>query len=447
MRLRVRPQPGRALAGAATVPGDKSVSHRALIFGALGTGDSVVTGFSGGDDNRRTAAALRALGVGVEERGTTVIVHGAGLGGLTRAVGPLDCGNSGTTIRLLCGLLCGQPFPTALDGDASLRARPMRRVAEPLARMGARIDGAPGARPGDIVPPLRVHGLARGARLVGTTHDLAVASAQVKSAILLAALGARGVTRVTEPELSRDHTERLMAALGLPLSVIPGARPAVALDGDAVRPFPGRPFAVPGDLSSAAFLLAAGALVPGSRVTVRGVSVNPTRTGVLDALTAMGLVIGRGAERDEGGEPTADLTVAADDLAATHIAGALTVRSIDELPILAALATRAAGTTEIRDAGELRVKESDRIATMAAELRRLGAELEELPDGLRVHGPAPLRGARCTAHGDHRVAMSLCVLALVAEGETVVEEADSIVTSFPGFTAALGALGADVTQE
>jgi 3-phosphoshikimate 1-carboxyvinyltransferase len=446
MRLRVRPT-GRGLSGVVEVPGDKSVSHRALILGALADGETVVTGFSGGDDNRRTAAALRALGAGVEERGTTVVVRGAGLRGLRAAAGPLDCGNSGTTMRLFCGLLAGQPFASDLDGDASLRTRPMRRVAEPLARMGARIDGAPGRRPGEIVPPLHVHGLAPGARLTGVTHDLAAASAQVKSALLLAGLGARGVTRVSEPVLSRDHTERMMTALGLPLAVIPGARPAVALDGDAVRPFPARPLSVPGDLSSAAFLLAAAALVPRSRVTVRGVSINPTRTGVLDALAAMGITAARGAEREVGGEPVADLSVAAGDLRATTIAGALTVRAIDELPVLAALATRAAGTTEICDAGELRVKESDRIATMAAELRRLGAEVEELPDGLRVSGPARLAGARCAAHGDHRVAMSLCVAALVADGETIVEEADSIVTSFPGFAAALRALGADVSEE
>jgi 3-phosphoshikimate 1-carboxyvinyltransferase len=445
----VRPS-GGPLAGAVAVPGDKSVSHRALILGALGTGETVVTGFSGGDDNRRTAAALRALGVGVAERGATVVVHGVGLEGLRAAAGPLDCGNSGTTIRLLCGLLAGRPFTTALDGDASLRTRPMRRVAEPLGRMGARIAGAAGARPGDLVPPLIVHGLAPGARLCGVTHDLEVASAQVKSALLLAGLVARGVTRVSEPTRSRDHTERMMAALGLPVVVEAGARPACAIDGDAVRPFAGRPIRVPGDISSAAFLLAAAALVPGSRVVVRAVGVNPTRTGVLEALGAMGVAVARTAEEDADGEPVADLAVeagAGGGLVGACVSSGLAVRAIDELPLLAAIATQAVGTTEIRDAAELRVKESDRIATMAAELRRMGAEIEELPDGLRIGGPAPLRGARCAAHGDHRVAMSLCVAALAAEGETVIEDADSVATSFPGFAAALAALGADVRAE
>jgi 3-phosphoshikimate 1-carboxyvinyltransferase len=445
VRLRVRP--GATLRGEVAVPGDKSVSHRALILGALADGDTVVTGFSGGEDNRRTAAALGALGVGVTERGTTVVVHGVGLGGLRAPTAALDCGNSGTTMRLLCGLLAGRPFGARLDGDDSLRQRPMRRVAEPLGRMGARIEGEPGRVPGEIRPPLRLAGLAAGQRLTGIVADLAVASAQVKSALLLAGLLARGVTRVTEPSCSRDHTERLMRRLGLPLREVEGARPGVAIDGDAVRPYAARPLRVPGDLSSAAFLLAAAAVVPGSRVTVRGVGVNPTRTGVLDAFAAMGLVVARRAEREEDGEPVADLTAQAGELNATAIAGSLSVRAIDEMPVLAALATRAAGVTEIRDAAELRVKESDRIATMAAELRRLGAEVEEMPDGLRIAGPARLRGATCAAHGDHRVAMALCVAALAAEGESVIEDTASIATSFPGFVTTLRALGADVAED
>jgi 3-phosphoshikimate 1-carboxyvinyltransferase len=267
----------------------------------------------------------------------------------------------------------------------------------------------------------------------------------VKSAVLLAGLFADGVTRVREPGASRDHTERMMAFLGLPLRRVGATE--VEVDGAAARPFPARPLEVPGDLSSAAFLLAAAALVPGSRVRLRGVGVNPTRGGVLEALAAMGAAVAREAEREASGEPVADLAVAAAELGPAVVAGELTVRAIDEVPIIAALATGARGVTEIRDAQELRVKESDRLAVMAAELRKLGAEIEELPDGLRVTGPARLRGAACRGHGDHRVAMALAVVALVAEGETVIEEADNIATSYPGFVDALRALGAEIRSE
>jgi 3-phosphoshikimate 1-carboxyvinyltransferase len=442
MRLRVRRS--GPLVGDLEVPGDKSVSHRALMLAALADGETLIRGFSGGEDNRSTAAALRALGVVIEERGAAVRVRGAGLHGLRPTPGVLDCGNSGTTMRLLCGLLCGPGFAARLDGDETLRRRPMRRVAEPLERMGARLRGAPGARAGDLYPPLEIAGLAPGARLAAIDYALPVASAQVKSAVLLAGLFADGVTRVREPGASRDHTERMMAFLGLPLCRAPGE---AAIDGAAVAPFPARPLEVPGDLSSAAFLLAAATLVPGSRVRLRGVGVNPTRGGILDVLGAMGAAVAREAERETSGEPVADLAAAAADLGPATVAGELTVRAIDEVPIIAALATCAHGVTEIRDAQELRVKESDRLAVMAAELRTLGAEIEELPDGLRVTGPARLRGATCRSHGDHRVAMALAVVALVAEGETVVEEAGNIATSYPGFVDALRALGAEIRAE
>jgi 3-phosphoshikimate 1-carboxyvinyltransferase len=323
----------------------------------------------------------------------------------------------------------------------------MRRVAEPLERMGGRLRGAAGARPGDLNPPLAIDGLPPGARLAAIDYDLPMASAQVKSAVLLAGLFADGVTRVREPGPSRDHTERMMAYLGLPLRRASGPRPVALIDGAAVTPYPARPLVVPGDPSSAAFLLAAAVLVPGSRVRVRGVGVNPTRSGLLDVLAAMGAPVALEAERDEGGEPVADLVAAAAELGATTVAGDITVRAIDEVPIIAALATRATGVTEIRDAGELRVKESDRLAVMAGELRTLGAAIEELPDGLRVAGPARLRGAACRCHGDHRVAMALAVVGLLAEGETVIEEADNIATSYPGFVDALRALGADIRSE
>ena len=445
MRLRVRRS--GPLRGDLGVPGDKSIGHRALILAALADGETRISGLSGGEDNRRTAAALRAMGVEIDERSDEARVRGAGLRGLRPAAGVLDCGNSGTTMRLLCGLVCGEGLAAHLDGDETLRLRPMRRVAEPLGLMGGRLHGAAGARGGDLYPPLTVEGLPPGARLAGIDYLLPVASAQVKSAVLLAGLLAAGVTRVREPGPSRDHTERLMEFLGLPLRRTPGERPEAEIDGAAARPFPARPLAVPGDLSSAAFLLAAAGMVPGSRLRLRGVGVNPTRTGVLEVLERMGVQVAREAERDQGGEPVADLVVAAAEPSATTVAGDLTVRAIDEVPVIAALATRATGVTEIRDAAELRVKESDRLAVMAGELRRLGAEVEEMPDGLRIAGPARLRGAVCRSHGDHRVAMALAVAALLADGETVVEEADNIATSYPGFVDALRTLGADISAE
>lgn len=405
------------------VPGDKSIGHRAVMLAALADGESRITGLSGGEDNRSTVACLRALGVDIADVGPgALVVRGVGLKGLRSPVGDLDCGNSGTTMRLLAGILAGQALEARLVGDASLSRRPMRRVIEPLTAMGARIAAeGDGGR-----PPLRV----AGGDLRGVAWESPVASAQVKSAILLAGLCAEGETSVTEPALSRDHTERMLRRRGVDVRV-EGLRVAVrgterieALDVE-----------VPGDPSSAAFPLAM-AILTGA-VTVAGVGVNPTRTGFLDAVAAMGAPVSTSWGPDAGGEPTADLMVERAVLRGAEIAGALIPRLIDEVPILAVLATQAAGVTEIRDAAELRVKESDRIAVVATQLRALGASVEERPDGLTIEGLTPLRGAILQSHGDHRIAMAGAVAGLIATGETVIEDVACVATSFPGFLAML----------
>ena len=414
-----QPQPQPPLSGAARVPGDKSIGHRALMIGALCDGVVEITGLGGGEDNRSTAQILGQLGVRVEAAGDVVRVHGVGLDGLRPPERALDCGNSGTTMRLMLGVLAGQPFEASLVGDESLSRRPMRRVLDPLSRMGLEVLEA---RDGTY-PPLRVRG---GRPTTAIDYASPIASAQVKSAVLLAGLFADGETTVTEPAPSRDHTERMLRWLG--------------------RPPAARPLHVPGDLSSAAFLLAAALLVPGSAVTVRDVGVNPTRTGFLDVLLAMGADLRRAGPRERNLEPAADLTVRAGRLTGTEIAGALSVRAIDELPLVATLASRAAGATTIRDAAELRVKESDRIARTAAMLQSFGVPVDEHPDGLTVHGDPgrPLRPGHVDARGDHRIAMCGSLLALSAPPGTVVEGAESIASSFPTFHASLRALGASV---
>ncbi len=428
----------RPLAGEVTVPGDKSIGHRAVILAAVGDGRGRVIGLSDGEDNRRTVAALAALGVTLRATAAQALeVDGVGWSGLRAPTGDLDCGNSGTSIRLLTGLLASRPFRSRLVGDSYLHARPMRRVADPLRKMGARLDGQAGARPNEVYPPLEIEG----GKLRGIRWMSPVASAQVKSAILLAALGAEGPTTVVEPSLSRDHTERMLRALGVPLSV---SDCEVTLDPDDWnRRMEPRDFVVPGDLSSAAFLLAAATLVQGSRVTVRSVGVNPTRTGFLDALGAMGGDITVDNLRDEGGEPVADLTARAAGLSGVDIGGELSLRAIDELPLIAALAAHAQGMTVIRDAGELRVKESDRVASTVAMLRALGAEVDERPDGLAVIGRARAAGV-VDSHGDHRIAMAGAVCALALPGESKILDSDNVATSFPSFTTLLRSLGADI---
>ena len=392
---------GGPLVGATEVPGDKSIGHRAVIFAALASGRSCIHGLSGGEDNRRTVRAFAQLGVSMGEEDGGLHVEGRGLRGLVAPADPIDCGNSGTTIRLLSGVLAPRPFVATLVGDRYLEARPMGRVLGPLRAMGARIEGREGAKAGETYPPLVV-GPAPGP-LRGATIDSPIASAQVKSAVILAALLAEGRTIVREPARSRDHTERMLAAMGAPISVENGA---IVIDpaswDERLQP---RDLVIPGDLSSAAFLLGAALLVPKSRVIVRGVGTNPTRTGALDAIRAMGGRISVENERDVGGEPVADLIAEGSALRGIRIEGGLALRAIDELPLLAALAAHADGETVIADAAELRVKESDRIAATASALRALGATVEERPDGMTIDGrPSALQHGHVASRGDHRIA-------------------------------------------
>jgi len=408
------------LQGRVRVPGDKSIGHRSLLIGALCDGPVAVTGLSDGEDNRSSARILGQMGVRIERHGDgRATVHGVGLEGLTQPNEPLDCGNSGTTMRLILGILAGQTFEATLVGDHSLSRRPMKRVLEPLRAMGLEVLAATDGN----YPPLTV----RGRRpLKAIQYASPIASAQVKSAVLLAGLYADGETRVSEPEVSRDHSERMLAYLKA------GTRLAA------------RPIHVPGDLSSAAFLLGAGLLVRGSDVVVEDVGVNPSRTGFLDALAAMGVVVEQGAATTRNGEPAADLRVRFGPLKGTRIAGTLAVRAIDELPLLATLAARAEGVTEIRDAHELRVKESDRIAQTARMLRSFGVPVDEHEDGMTIHGdPArALTPGRIDADGDHRIAMCSSLIAMIAPPGTEILGSETIATSFPSFHAALVTLGA-----
>ncbi len=427
------------------VPGDKSIGHRAVLFAGLARGVVEVTGLSGGEDNQRTVAALRALGVRIEPGADgALIVHGVGVDGLRAAPGPIDCGNSGTSMRLLAGLLAAQPFASTLVGDEYLHRRPMRRVAEPLTRMGARVTGATGTRAGELYPPLTLEGGA----LSGIDCSLEIASAQVKSAILLAGLFARGATVVREPGPSRDHSERLLATLGAPVTTPAPLTSCVDPTGWD-RTLLARPLHVPGDPSSSAFLLAAGLLagVTAAGLVVEGVCVNPTRTGFLDALRAMGAEILVEHERVVGGEPIADLVLrATGDLVGATLEGALVVRAIDEIPVLCAVAARARGVTVVRNAEELRVKESDRIVTTVRALRALGVRAEERPDGLVIEGDPsrPLTPGAVDSAGDHRIAMAAVVAALTASGPCLVRDVDNVATSFPGFARLLTDLGARV---
>ncbi len=419
-------QPAARLRGRTQVPGDKSISHRALLLGALADGASQINNFLPSGDCMATLACIRTLGVKVEfHNASPLTIHGRGLCGLVYSDQPLHCGRSGTSMRLLAGILAGQPFTSTLTGDPQLLRRPMCRIVEPLRRIGAEIEDSSGCAPLII----------RGRPLCGHDHTLTIASAQVKSALLLAGLYADGSTTIRQPGPARDHTERMLAAMG---AAIETADLAVTLHpSPTLSPLS---LTVPGDLSSAAFLLVAAALVPGSRVTVMGVGINPTRTGLLDVLQAMGAIITLDNERQLDNEPVADVTVNASDLRGVEISGEMTVRMMDEFPVLAVAATQARGITIVRDAAELRVKETDRIAAAVIELRRLGAEIEPQPDGFVVKGPTPLHGAAVRSYGDHRLAMALVVAGLIADGETVVQEVECIADSFPGFVSLLASL-------
>jgi 3-phosphoshikimate 1-carboxyvinyltransferase len=414
------------LRGTVAVPGDKSISHRAAILSALALGPARVENFLVGEDTRATLDCLQALGVdwSLEEaggRGPTLSIHGPGRAGLCESEDVLDARNSGTTMRLLAGVLAARPFLSVLTGDSSLRSRPMGRVVGPLREMGAQAWG----RGGDAYPPLAI----RGGELRGIHYRMPVASAQVKSALLLAGLFARGETAVEEPAATRDHTERMLLAMGARLSkggTLVRIRP---LEGE-LAPLDLR---VPGDISAAAFWMVAAALHPDAELHLPGVGVNPTRSGIIDALRAMGADLEVTEEREQGGEPAADITVRSSRLAPVEVSGDLVPRLIDEIPVLAVAAALTPGRTVVRDAAELRVKESDRIVTTCRELRRLGARVEELPDGLAIDGVQSLRGAHCQSHGDHRLAMALGVAGLLARGETVIEGAGAAEVSYPGF--------------
>ncbi len=415
------------LRGTIEVPGDKSISHRAVLLNAVAEGNAVVTNFLIGVDCLATIACVRALGVEVEREGTTVRVHGRGLRGLHEARDVLDCGNSGTTMRLLAGLLAGQPFFSVLTGDESLRSRPMARVVGPLRQLGAQIDGR---REGGLAP-LAI----RGATIHGGEYDLLVASAQVKSALLLAALSGDGMLRLSGRIASRDHTERMLAAMGIDITTTP-ERIVLYPPAHPVFPYP-LSLRVPGDPSSAAFWWVAGTIHPDAEITTAGVCLNPTRTGALDVLREMGADITITNERMEGQEPVGDVTVRSAALHGTTIGGAIIPRLIDEIPVLAVAAAYADGETTIKDAAELRAKESDRIATVASELRKLGVEVQPAADGMVIAGGGELLGGHLDSYGDHRLAMALAVAALAAEGTTTIGDAHSVDVSYPAFWAHL----------
>jgi 3-phosphoshikimate 1-carboxyvinyltransferase len=423
------------------VPGDKSISHRALLFSAVASGTSRLWGLADGDDVVRSRAAIEALGVKVrdgagnqaeaviagERADPVAIVRGAGFDGLAEPDAVLDCGNSGTSIRLLSGLLAGRPFHSVLTGDASIRRRPMARVVDPLRAMGARIDGRDGGR----LAPLAI----RGGGLRGMRHELAVASAQVKTALLLAGLQAGGATEVTEPARSRDHTERLLPAMGAVLEAIPG--------GVRLQPAGGGltaiNLAVPGDPSAAAFFVVAACVTPGSDLVVEDVCLNPTRIGFVHVLRRMGAAVEIVVNEERGGEPVGDIRAAAGPLRATRIAGDEIPWVIDEIPALAVAAAFAAGTTEVADAGELRVKESDRIGTITQELSQLGVAVRPGPEGFAITGGRP-RAALLKSHGDHRIAMAAAVAANACDGPSTVRGWRAVASSYPRFAADLASV-------
>ncbi len=412
--------PHGPLRGTLRMPGDKSITHRALILSALADGASTIRGYCRGDDCLMTLRALQALGIAIRVETDAVHVSGKGLGGLTEPVRPLDCGNSGTGLRLLAGALAGQKFFSILTGDDSLRSRPMGRIVTPLRMMGATIQG----RRGGELAPLAIQGGA----LTGIAYRAPVSSAQVKSAVLFAGLFAEGETRFSEPLPSRDHTERMFRYLGIPLEadgrdlVLPG-RPAYAA----------KDWVIPGDLSAAAFFIVGASLVPGSDVRILHVGLNPARTGILDILGRMGADIRIVNRREDAGEPVGDLVIRAAPLRGMTIDAAHVPAMIDEFPIFCVAAAAATGETVVTGAEELRVKETDRIHAMATELRKLNVPVRETPDGFVLHGGASVTGGTCTSHGDHRVAMALAIAALTGDAPTTILDTDCIATSFPGF--------------
>lgn len=408
------------LSGTVTVPGDKSISHRSVMFGSIAEGLTEISGFLQGADCLSTISCFSKMGIEIENKGDTVLVHGRGLRGLKQPDGILDCGNSGTTTRLISGILSAQSFDVTLTGDESIQKRPMKRIMDPLSRMGAKIESVRG----NGCAPLHI----TGSPLHGISYDSPVASAQVKSSILLAGLYADNETRVTEPYVSRNHSELMLTSFGADVrteGTTAILQPAKELYGQKIL--------VPGDISSAAFFIAAALIVPGSEVLIKNVGINPTRDGILRVCKEMNADITLLNVKDDIGEPTADLLVRSSHLKGTVIEGAVIPTLIDELPMIAAMACFAEGTTVIKDAAELKVKESNRIAVMVESLSAMGADVTETEDGMIIRGGKPLHGAVIDSKKDHRIAMTFAVTALAADGETEILDADCVNISYPGF--------------
>jgi len=417
----------KQLTGKITVPGDKSISHRAIMISSLAKGDSNIEGFLRADDCIRTIDCFRKMGIEIDFEDGVVTVKGKGLLGLHEPLDVFDVGNSGTTIRLLVGILAGQKFHATLTGDESIRRRPMGRVIEPLKKMGAVIHG----RQRDTLAPLTIIGR----ELKGISYEMPVASAQVKSAVLMAGLYAKGITTIIEKESTRDHTERMLEYFG---AAIKRDDKNISVEGEGE--LKAKKIFVPGDISSASFLMVAASIVPGSDILISNVGVNPGRTGIIDVLHRMGANIEVTNERILSNEPVADISIKYSELNAIELSGSIIPRIIDEIPIIAVAATQARGKTVIKGAEELRFKESDRIKTTVHELKRLGANIEESRDGIVIYGPSKLKKGICQSYGDHRIAMISAIAGLVASDQTMVEKVECIETSFPAFAATINSL-------
>ncbi|MDD6763287.1 MAG: 3-phosphoshikimate 1-carboxyvinyltransferase [Clostridiales bacterium] len=406
----------RSVRGEITIPGDKSISHRAVMLGSLADGITHISGFLKGADCLSTIDCFRAMGIKIDIDGSDVTVYGKGLHGLNKPQKTLYTGNSGTTTRLLCGILAGQPFDTDITGDASICKRPMGRVTKPLSLMGADIENE--------YCPLHIHGT----RLHGMEYNMTVASAQVKTALILAGLYAEGDTIIHEIEKSRDHTELMLAAMGANLETN-----GLTIKVGKTDFLKAQDILVPGDISSAAFFIVLGAIMPDSEIIIRNVGINPTRTGIIDVMRAMGANMELINEHTAAGEPVADIVIRSSELHGTEIAGAIIPRLIDELPVIAAAAVFAEGKTVIRDAQELKVKETNRIRAVVDEFRKCGIDIEETADGMIITGGKPIHGADFAAYGDHRMAMSLAILSQLADGESTLDDSSCVDVSYPGF--------------
>lgn len=433
MKLIVHPV--KTLQGGVTLPGDKSISHRTLMMGAMAEGTSVAHNWLNAGVTERMVDCIRALGIEIEINPVgpgraTLTVHGRGLCGFTAPTKPLFCGGSATTMRLLMGLLATQPFTAILDGHDGLRRRPMERIARPLRQMGAIVEATDGHAPITVT----------GTRLAAIDYQMPVASAQLQTSLLLAALGAEGQMTLRQPGPARDHTLRMLQGMGAEIEEVEGV---IIFNPERFTLKPLK-FTIPGDMSSAAFLMVAALIVPESKVNIQGVNTNYTRTGLLEVLQEMGGQIEVTSKQVEAGEPVADLTVTASPLQGTEVSGEVVVRMIDEFPVFTVAALQAYGKTLVRDAAELRAKESDRIEAVVQEFSKLGSRIIPHPDGFEIEGPQMLTGATVHSHRDHRLAMSLAVAGLVAEGETVIEEAQELNESFPGFVETLQNLGAEI---